>query len=198
MRTNYVLIDLESVQPASLSALEQDAYRVIIFVGASQAKLPFDVVSSIQRMGERAQYLKISGSGHNALDFHIAFYIGELAASDPTAFFHVISKDSGFDPLIRHLKARHIFAARSASIEEMPQVKATPKKSAQERARVFALALGQPKSTKPRTDKTLMRHIATHFKKQQLSELEVAAVVSAMREAGFITVVDGKVTYSLA
>jgi hypothetical protein len=198
LRTNFVLIDLESVQPKSLQPLEQDEYRVIIFVGATQVKLPFEVVSSIQRMGERAQYVKIAGTGHNALDFHIAFYIGELAAADPTAFFHIISKDSGFDPLVRHLKTRHIFAARSASLEEMPQVKASPKKSAQERARVFAQALRQPKSTKPRTDKTLMRHVATHFKKQQLSDLEVAAVVAAMREAGYISIAEGKVTYSLA
>lgn len=198
LRTNYVLIDFESVQPASLAALEQDPYRVVVFVGSTQAKLPFEVVATIQRMGERAQYIKISGAGSNALDFHIAFYIGELATQDPTAFFHIISKDAGFDPLIKHLKTRHIFAARSKSIEEMPQVKASPKKSAQERARAFSEALRQPKSTKPRTEKTLTRHVAAYFKKQQLSDLEVAAVVSAMQGAGYITVADGKIAYLLA
>ena len=198
LRTNFVLVDFESVQPTSLAALEQDPYRVVVFVGATQAKLPFEVVASIQRMGERAQYVKISGAGPNALDFHIAFYIGELATHDPTAFFHIISRDAGFDPLIKHLKGRHIFAARSKSIEDMPQVKASPKKSAQERARAFAETLRQPKSTKPRTDKTLTRHVATYFKKQQLSDLEIAAVVSAMQEAGYISVVDGKIAYTLA
>lgn len=198
MRTNYVLIDFESVQPASLSALEHDLYRVIVFVGATQARLPFEVVSATQRMGERAQYVKMSGSGPNALDFHIAFYIGELAAQDPTAFFHIISKDTGFDPLVRHLKGRHIFAARSASIEEMPQVRVSPKKTAQERARAFAESLRQPKSTKPRTDKTLARHIATYFQKQQPSDEEVAAVVAAMQKAGYLAINAGKVTYTLA
>jgi hypothetical protein len=197
VRTNVVLIDFESVQPASLAALEQDHYRVVIFVGATQAKLPFEAVSAIQRMGERAQYVKISGTGPNALDFHIAFYIGEIAAQDPTAFFHIISKDTGFDQLIRHLKARHIFAARSASIEEMPQVKVSPKKSADQLAMAFLDSLRQPKSTKPRTDKTLARHIAAFFVKQHLSDAEVAAVVRAMQAAGSVRVVEGKVTYSL-
>jgi hypothetical protein len=197
VRTNVVLIDFESVQPASLAALEQDHYRVVIFVGATQAKLPFETVSAIQRMGERAQYVKISGTGPNALDFHIAFYIGEIAAQDPTAFFHIISKDTGFDQLIRHLKARHIFAARSASIEEMPQVKVSPKKSADQLAMAFLDSLRQPKSTKPRTDKTLARHIAAFFVKQHLSDAEVAAVVRAMQAAGSVRVVEGKVTYSL-
>ena len=40
MRSNVVLIDFESVQPGSLEALEKDHYRVVIFVGATQAKLP--------------------------------------------------------------------------------------------------------------------------------------------------------------
>lgn len=196
MRTNYVLVDFESVQPKSLTAVEHDPYRVMIFVGAKQAKLSYDVVSSIQRMGERAQYVRLSGTGPNALDFHIAFYIGELATQDPTAFFHIISKDTGFDPLIRHLKERHIFAARSASIEEMPQIKPNPKKAAEDRARVFGEFLRQPKSTKPRTDKTLARHVATYFQKHQLSNQEVVAVVKALGTLGYATVNDGKVSYT--
>jgi hypothetical protein len=197
LRTNHVLVDFESVQPKSLAAVEHDPYRVIIFVGANQAKLSYDIVSSIQRMGERAQYVKLSGNGPNALDFHIAFYIGELAAQDPTAFFHIISKDTGFDPLIRHLKERHIFAARSTALEEMPQVKPNPKKAAQDRARVFGESLRQPKSTKPRTDKTLARHIATYFQKHQLSDEEVAAVVKALGAQGYASITDGKVTYTV-
>lgn len=197
MRTNVVLIDFENVQPQSLAALEQDHYRVFVFVGATQAKLPFEVVSAIQRMGDRAEYIKISGTGPNALDFHIAFYIGQIAAHDPTTFFHIVSKDAGFDPLIRHLKTRHIFAARSASIEEMPQAKPGSKKLARERAEMFAESLRQPKSTKPRTSETLSRHITTFFKKQQLSGEEVALVVEVLQVAGYLSMVDGKVAYSL-
>lgn len=149
-------------------------------------------------MGDRAQYVKLSGSGPNALDFHIAFYIGQIAAQDPTTFFHVISKDAGFDPLIRHLKSRHIFAARSASIEDMPQAKPGSKRLARERAEMFAESLRQPRSTKPRTVDTLSRHITTFFKKLQLSGEEVAAVIDALQSVGYVSVVDGKVVYLLA
>ena len=198
MRTNVVLIDFENAQPTSLDALLEDHYRVIVFVGATQAKLPFGVVSAVQRMGERAEYVKIAGTGPNALDFHIAFYIGQMAAQDPTAFFHIISKDTGFDPLIKHLNARRISVARSASIAEMPQFKPkTKKRPAQERARAFVESLRQPKSTKPRTAKTLGRAIAAFFQKQQLSEEEVGAVVDAMRSAGYAKIDDGKVAYKL-
>ena len=197
MRTNVVLIDFENVQPASLASLEQAHYRVVVFVGATQAKLPFDVVSAIQRMGDRGEYVKISGSGPNALDFHIAYYIGRMSAQDPTAFFHIISKDAGFDPLIHHLKTKHIFAVRSATIEDMPLVKAGTKQSAGERAGVYVEQLRQPKSTKPRTERTLGRAIAAFFGKQKLSDGEISAIIASMQQDGFVRIVEGKVAYAL-
>jgi len=114
MRTNHVLVDFENVQPASLMALvSEPAFKVLVFVGASQTKIPFEFAASMQALGDNASYVKISGNGSNALDFHVAYYIGRLAAGDPTAYFHIISRDTGFDPLITHLKAQKILAARS-------------------------------------------------------------------------------------
>src|SRR5690606_2175966 len=53
----------------------------------------------------------------------IAFYIGQLAQKDPRGFFHIISRDTGFDPLVTHLKSKKILACRSAGIAEMPLFK---------------------------------------------------------------------------
>jgi hypothetical protein len=76
LRINYVLIDYESVQPEALSVLHEEHFRLIVFVGATQAKVSFETAAALQRMGNRAEYIKIAGTGPNALDFHIAFYIG--------------------------------------------------------------------------------------------------------------------------
>ena len=80
MRTNFVLIDFENVQPASLAPLERDGFKVFVFVGANQTKVSVDVAAALQRLGTNAEYIRISGNGKNALDFHIAYYIGKLAA----------------------------------------------------------------------------------------------------------------------
>jgi len=45
----------------------------------------------VHELGERAQYIVLETAGSNALDFHIAYYLGVLAAADPSAFFHIIS-----------------------------------------------------------------------------------------------------------
>jgi len=91
-----VLIDYENVQPEAMAVLDKEHFKVIVFIGANQVKVSFEVASVLQRMGERAEYIKITGNGSNALDFHVAFYIGQLAAKEPEAYFHIVSKDTGF------------------------------------------------------------------------------------------------------
>lgn len=196
MRTNYVLIDFENVQPESLAGLQQDHFKVLVFVGINQTKIPFEVAQAMQTMGAKAEYIKITGNGSNALDFHIAFYIGQFAAADPTAFFHIISKDTGFDPLIAHLKAKKIFAARETSICDIPLVKNTVIKTPEERLQIVLEKLRLPKATKPRTVKTLASHIKSQFQ-QQLSDAEVSDLIDAMCKSDHITVADNKITYNL-
>lgn len=196
MRTNYVLVDLENVQPGSLDELAHDHFKLLVFVGASQTKLPFDLAASLHRLGPRAEYIKISGNGSNALDFHIAYYIGQLAAADPTAYFHIISKDTGFDPLIQHLKTKKIFAGRVKVITEIPLVKVSNSKSPDERVSVVLARLQQLKASKPRTITTLSSTIASLFQKQ-LPEQEVAALIQTLVAQGHLSAAGTKVTYAL-
>ena len=194
MRKNVILIDFESVQPESIEALSEEHFNVLLFVGSNQLKVSFELAASMQKMGSRAGYVKMSGNGPNALDFHIAFYIGRISSEDPTAYFHIISKDKGFDPLIQHLKTKKIYAARSEAISEIPLLKNGPKKTPKERAEVFVAKLREPKVTKPRTTKTLTSSIKAHFR-DSIEEGEIPAIIEAMQGTGFLTITDGKVNY---
>jgi hypothetical protein len=191
VKTNYILIDFESVQPKSLEQLADDYCKVIVFVGASQVKLARDLQISAQRLGSRVQQIKISGHGRNALDFHIAYYIGRLAAQEPSACFHIVSKDKGYDPLIQHLRSRKIFADRVKTISEILGVKSNSK-SSQER---FVLTrLQKLKAGKPGTVKKLTGTIASWF---HLSEPDVASLVQSLANQGYLKVAGAKITYAL-
>ena len=196
MRTNYVLVDLENVRPESLGQLAQDHFKVIVFVGANQTKLPFDLAASMQSLGARAEYIKITGNGSNALDFHIAYYIGRLAAADSTAYFHIISKDTGFDPLIKHLKTLKVFAGRVNVIAEIPLVKTSSLKSPAERQEVILTKLKQLKASKPRTVASLSSTVGSLFQKQ-LPAQEIEALIEALATRGYLTLSGNKVTYAL-
>ena len=196
MRTNYVLIDYENVQPEAMAVLNKEHFKVIVFVGANQAKVTFEVASVLQQMGERAEYIKISGNGSNALDFHVAYYIGALASKEPDAYFHIVSKDTGFDPLITHLKTRKIFACRSKDVTDIPIVKASNSKSPSEKIAVIVADLKRRGASKPRAVKTLTSTISSMFQKQ-LPEQELQSLLNELEEQGLITVAGTKVSYAL-
>lgn len=196
MKKNYVLIDYENVQPQEMTVLEREQFSVIVFVGANQAKVSFEVASALQRMGGQATYVKISGNGSNALDFHIAYYIGQISAKDPDAYFHIISKDTGFDPLIQHLKSQKIFSSRCMSVSDIPILKLESARTPAERTSAVIENLRQRGTSKPRTVKTLTSTINALFAKS-LSEAELSHLVSDLERKGVIQVNQTKVSYTL-
>jgi hypothetical protein len=195
MRTNYVLIDYENVQPDALDRLVDENFKVLVFVGASQTKLSFDTAAALQKLGSRAQYIRISGNGSNALDFHLAMYLGELIAADPTAFFHIISKDKGFDPLIVHLKGRKVFAARSPSVQDIPLVKAASAGSLSEQLALAKDHLEKRGANRPKTVKTLRSSLDGLFQ-HKLAQEGLEAVVEGLQRTGVLAVEGAKVSYA--
>jgi hypothetical protein len=124
MDLTYILVDFENVQPPDMGLLDGDHYHLRIFRGPHQKKLDFDIAQSLQPHGNRVQYIQSDRHGKNALDFHIAFYMGrlieELEANGASAKngtrFVVISKDGGFDALMSHVQSLGYGAMKAASI----------------------------------------------------------------------------------
>ncbi|MCX7257776.1 MAG: PIN domain-containing protein [Polaromonas sp.] len=124
-RPQYICIDWENVQPEVFPSLHAEHVNMLVFVGAQQGKLSFPVVEAVQKMGSRAQYVKVTQPGNNALDMHIAFYLGKIASEKPTAYFHIISKDTDYDPLVQHLKSLGIGAKRHSDVMDIEWIKHT-------------------------------------------------------------------------
>lgn len=120
MRNNYILIDYENTQVQNLDLIDGEGFFLIVFLGPNNTKLHTELVLRMQKLGSRAEYVTLETPGHNALDFHIAYYLGKLAQKDPSANFYVISKDAGFDPLVRFLKTNKLSCTRSTLIENIP------------------------------------------------------------------------------
>jgi hypothetical protein len=197
VKTNYVLIDYENVQPKNLEMLKGHEFTVKVFVGAKQTKIPIELVTTLQAFGDKAEYIQIEGNGPNALDFHIAFYVGQIAAADPEAFFHIISKDTGFDPLIRHLKSKKIRAYREKDIAEIPLLKISNTKSETERVDAVVEFLKSRGSAKPRKVETLSNSIKSLFM-QKLENGELSELLNELFNRKVVVVGEGnKVNYNL-
>jgi len=165
-------------------------------VGEKQSKLSFELVDAMQSLGNNGKYIKINGNGPNALDFHIAYYIGNISAINSNCFFHIISKDTGFDPLINHLKSNNILAQREIEITEIPSLKLTHAISVNERADSIIHHLISRGNAKPRTAKSLINTIISLFSKT-LNEKELNEVLNELLKRKVIAKSGEKVTYKL-
>lgn len=186
MSQHYLLIDYENVQPKNLEVLIGRPVRVVAFVGASQKRLPVEFVCAMQALGGNGSYVRISGTGRNSLDFHIAFTLGQLSQSDPQACLHVLSKDTGFDPLLRHLRRRGIRASRVTEIGDLAPLKIAAAGGAAEQFKCAVEDLRARGNSRPRKLATLANTINALFQ-NSLADAELQAIIEALQRDGYVT-----------
>lgn len=98
----HILLDYENVQPTEveLRAMVPEATRVWVFHGPHQKQ----VAQRFASFGTGMTTVPISKTGKNALDFHLAFYMGYIASRNQQAKFVVVANDKGYEPMLEHAK----------------------------------------------------------------------------------------------
>ena len=195
MAKNYILIDYENVKAVDLEPIFDKPYHLIVFVGASQTKIGTDFAMQVQNL-RAAEYIRISGNGHNALDFHIAYMIGRLSEREPDAAFHIVSKDRGFDPLISYIEGTNTQISRVGDLFEIPALRLPKAVSDADIIDDVVKNLAGRGSSKPRKLRTLASTIGSLFK-DGLSDDEVQSVIARLETRGDIVVNEEKVSYNL-
>src|SRR6267378_8166531 len=119
---NHVFVDFENVHEVDLAIIGTKAVSFTLLMGSRQTKLDASLVEKLLEHATSVQLVRLTSTGKNALDFTLAYYVGRAVAADPTGHFYIISKDTGYDPLIAHLRSRQISADRHGSFEVLPFV----------------------------------------------------------------------------
>lgn len=98
--TVHVLVDLENNQPtlADVRRLVPDLTSAWLFHSPPLASH----VASYAVLGEQHTPVPLSRPGKNSLDFHLAFYVGYIAAKYPHARQVVLAIDRGYEPMVEH------------------------------------------------------------------------------------------------
>ena len=189
----YVLIDLENVMPDDFSRLNREDVRTYLFAGKLQEKIKLATVMAVQPLGDKVKWIQMVGSGKNALDFHLAFYLGTLFAKDPKGEYYFVSNDKGFDPLVTHVKSLGGVASRIGDLKKLP---ALAKAAAQKTAPKVTVKMmaDDLKARKCRTVLRVKNAIKSCFNKQDSAEVD--RIFDMMAKKGFLAVdANGHVTW---
>ncbi len=182
----HVLVDWENVQPRDddLRALVPDVTDVWLFHGPGQK----GVAARHASFGDKATLVQIARTGKNALDFHLSFYMGYIAARHPDARFVVVSNDKGYAPMLEHaaelgFSARQVgFGPGRASVGSVARKTAAKKAAPARKASTAVAPAAAKKLPKPPAAKKAATRPAA--KKQLVVQLPAApAKKAAARKA---------------
>jgi hypothetical protein len=119
MRPCVVLVDYENVQPTEFVEVAQAGCHVWFFVGSSQKRVSTDLPDFIARFPAQSRFIRMEKPGKNSLDFHICYYLGVAAHERPEWLYVLMSKDTGYDPLLAHVRNEGMFAQRVVTIPQL-------------------------------------------------------------------------------
>lgn len=195
MTDRVLLVDFENVQAVDLGALPADV-TVLFVLGAKQSKLPTELAMHAQALGDRFKYVRIAGQAANAVDFYIAFHLGEHLAKHPRSECVILSKDKkGFDPLVKYLVAERGFKVRrvNAQKEAFPVAAKKPSAAADPYAGVLKLLASE--KNRPLKRPALENRVKTHLTKASAEDCQ--RIIDRLFEEKTVEEVEGKLRYAL-
>lgn len=202
----HVLVDFENVQPTmdELVKLAPELKDVWLFHGPSLAKR----AAKVKGDDARVTLVPHSGRGKNALDFHLTFYLGYLAARRVGPRLLVVANDQGYDSMLDHAKslgieasrvgfkvkekpaAKKVAAAKKAASVEKPAAAPVPaKKAAAKKAPAKKVAAKAPAPVAPAKKKAIAKKAAAkkaaakQAPAKAVPPKKTAAKKAALREA---------------
>ena len=212
----FVDFDFENVHEIDAALFGNKTVSLTLLLGPRQTKLDVSLVEKLLARAAFVQLVRLTSTGRNALDFTLAYYVGRAVLADPTGYFHIISRDKGYDPLVEHLRSKHIHAHRHDDFTTLnftrvakpptattpPPAAATPpvtpqkpkpqtKPKAQppvldERAAQVQEHYRKPSATRPKNREKLVSFLVAHFG-HKISEEDAAAIIESLRKAGHLT-----------
>lgn len=211
---NHVLVDFENVHHLDPAIIGAKAVSLVILVGAKQKKLDAEMVVKLFEHAASVELIRLTGSDRNAVDFALAYYLGRAVLADPGAYFHIVSKDSGYDPLIAHLQSRHVRVRRHHDFSTLtftsPVKVGTAAKPLTPTAPPAASATGMTEAmtavlerlrksanNRPKREQTLLSHLKNELTAGATDE-DAAHLLNKLVRAGFVSIDDkARVAYHL-
>jgi hypothetical protein len=224
---HHVFVDFENVHQLDFSIMEKRPVHLTLLIGAKQSRMAVETVQHLLQYPDNVHLIRLTSSGKDALDFALAYYVGRAAVLDPGGWFHIVSKDTGFDPLVEHLRSRHLKVRRhpgfSALLTAISPASTRPPNSPPAKAATAASPVAKPSPVSPETSPaltesdvskalghfvknpssrpgkktTLLNHLRSHMGKPA-TEKDALRLMASLEALGHLSITEkGKVEYHL-
>jgi hypothetical protein len=205
---NHVFVDLENVKSIDVTVVGGKNLTFHLFLGPQNKKLDVTVVEALLDNAQAVKLIRSPKAGKNALDFVLAYHLGQAVLADPKGYFHIISKDGGFDSLVGLLESKRVKVKRHADWSGLhfnsppknpaPAVPSPPAPATKTLSAGAAKVLENLRKTeknRPKRIKTLVSHAVNSLGKGATTD-KGEMVVEELRQSGHLVIDDkGSVAY---
>jgi hypothetical protein len=195
---HHVFVDYENVPRVDAAIVGAPGVALTLLLGPKSTKLDAALVEQLLEHTGSVQLIRLAASGKNALDFALAYYVGRTANAHPGTHLHIVSKDQGFDPLVEHLRSRHLHARRhddfttlpfsKGPAPERPAPKAPPTPPEDPVARALDHLRRMP-TNRPKKKKSLLSLLKSNLG-QDASAADALALLEKLLKAGHLGIGD--------
>ncbi len=116
----HVFVDYENIKRIDPAVFTLEGATFTLLLGPQNRTLNVPLVEQLMARAATVELVRLEEPGRNAVDFALAYYLGRKVVTDPIAQYYLISKDSGYDPLIDHLRSRKVRILRIEDFESLP------------------------------------------------------------------------------
>lgn len=209
----HLLIDFENIQPKSLTGISETDTKIWLFMGKNQINLPLELVKALwQFQRENVHIININTTGSNALDFVLSYQLGKIINQDHEADIIILSKDTGYDAVINHIKHHEpqINITRLVTLDNLPiLIENTSSKISTSLSPFFEKALWAlrtPNGFKPKLLNNLKKYLRNHVLQELFSEQTeeqqqqtIQAITNKLKNQHFIKINEQEqITYYLS
>ncbi|MEY2855037.1 MAG: hypothetical protein RL030_2169 [Pseudomonadota bacterium] len=163
----HLFLDFENVEPPAkdIELVRGADMHLWIFRGPHQNKFDATLAQAWQPLGSQVHFVQSSKVGKNALDFHIAFCMGEAHRQDQyqrqKALYIVVSRDKGFDALFGYVRNLGSAIGRANSIPEALKLAASLSSQATTRSPQAVKAKNTPTQIVKQSPRPAAKSVAT-------------------------------------
>ena len=180
---HHVFIDFENVHELDLSLVGRRGFQFTLMMGAQQTKLGVEVVEKLLQHSEAVQIIRLQSIGKNALDFALSYYVGQAVLSYPGGQYHIVSKDTGYDPLVQHLRSRQVAVSRHEDFRDLIETRPQTAE-AQSEASKTSVVKKVPSSKLNGGDLGSVAHVTKRSTEAKPAGTELERVVAFMKKSG--------------
>lgn len=123
----FYFIDYENIGANGFNGIDnlEESDSVILFYSENNCRLPFSLHKKIGESKASFQYYDIKTGARNAADFQLVTYLGYIIATNSDSEYTIVSKDDGFNAVVRFWADKGITVYRSTNLfrQSMPPKK---------------------------------------------------------------------------